>query len=178
MQGTLALELAAHAAFGLNLVIVGMGLNDDYLREQVERFRGQIRDIFLFTDRQPESAVGEWVWRNHVRVITAPWEKFWQSVRRELPPPEEIPLRMSWLTALSEAHRSLGGRVSNLIQKLQESFGTRPEQLASWSQVAALQGESGSIKPDACFERLPGIREFLTETFCPVNRDGKSVPET
>ena len=36
MNGTLALQLAAHAAFGSNLAIVGMSLDDRYLREQLE----------------------------------------------------------------------------------------------------------------------------------------------
>lgn len=70
MQGTLSLELATHAAFGLNLAIVGMSLDDDYLRKQIERFRGQIRDVFFFTDRPPKSAIGEWAWRSQVQSLS------------------------------------------------------------------------------------------------------------
>lgn len=48
LQGTLAFQLACHAAFQEVLVIVGMSLEDSYLREQIESFRSQIGEIFCF----------------------------------------------------------------------------------------------------------------------------------
>jgi hypothetical protein len=45
LNGTLALQLAAHAAFGNNLAIVGMSLQDEYLRKQISEFRNQINSI-------------------------------------------------------------------------------------------------------------------------------------
>ena len=164
MQGTLALELAAHAAFGLNLAIVGMSLNDDYLREQIGRFRSQIRDIIFFTDKQPESAIGEWAWRTSVQVITASWDEFWSSVRSEFPPPDEIGLRECWGSMLLAAFRSRGIPVRDIAQELRR-LGAPPDKLAPWYQVAALQGESGSTSPDATTRELPtAVRDFLVQT--------------
>ena len=46
LNGTLGLELAVHSCFGDNILIVGMSLDDDYLRRQIVMFRGQIRSIY------------------------------------------------------------------------------------------------------------------------------------
>ncbi|MBV8275287.1 MAG: SIR2 family protein [Verrucomicrobia bacterium] len=45
LNGTLAFELAVHSAFGNNLAIVGISLQDEYLREQIHKFRRQIDSI-------------------------------------------------------------------------------------------------------------------------------------
>src|SRR5206468_1707422 len=50
MHGTLALELATHAAFASRLVIIGMSLEDGYLRSQLERFMPQLSGVVWFVD--------------------------------------------------------------------------------------------------------------------------------
>ncbi len=44
----LAYQLSIHAAFQSNLVIIGMSLQDKYLRRQLAKFRQQIRKILWF----------------------------------------------------------------------------------------------------------------------------------
>jgi hypothetical protein len=46
-NGTLAFGLAIHLAFGNNLAIVGMSLDDEFLRKQIEDSRRQIKISFV-----------------------------------------------------------------------------------------------------------------------------------
>ena len=51
LDGTLAFELAVHTAFGNHLAIVGMSLQDEYLRKQIHKFRSQIDSITWFNSQ-------------------------------------------------------------------------------------------------------------------------------
>ncbi len=53
-KGSLAYELAIHAAFQSHLAIVGMSLDDRYLIEHLTDFRDQIRDVLWFLGGQPD----------------------------------------------------------------------------------------------------------------------------
>src|SRR6267378_7615739 len=67
LNGTLALQLAAHAAFGNNLAIVGMSLQDEYLRKQISEFRNQINSIVWFNSQFDD--LQSWSMCNGVEMV-------------------------------------------------------------------------------------------------------------
>ncbi len=83
LKGTLALELAIHAAFASRLVIVGMSLDDEHLREHIANYRRCLGEIIWFTSplRESESA---WASANGVVVVQiSTWSSFWSSVETQ-----------------------------------------------------------------------------------------------
>ncbi len=83
MNGTLALQLAVHTAFRETLVIVGMSLGDEYLREQILRFRRQIGTVhWVRAESDPlDSATEAWVRNANVAILTAPtWSEVWATI--------------------------------------------------------------------------------------------------
>jgi hypothetical protein len=77
LNGTLALQLAAHAAFGNNLAIVGMSLQDEYLRKQISEFRNQIHSILWFNSQFGD--LQTWAMRNGVEMVPVKWSEFWEQ---------------------------------------------------------------------------------------------------
>jgi hypothetical protein len=97
MNGTLALELACHAAFQEFLVIVGMSLEDKYLRDQIEKFKANIIKIIWFVCGDPSSEIQQWAEDNGVDLIkVSSWSHFWQSVQKQLPNPDTETLLHTW----------------------------------------------------------------------------------
>lgn len=81
MDGTLALELAVHAAFRCDLLIVGMSLEDDYLREQIAKFRPFIDGIYWVKPGTLEPDDATWAYKNDVSVVQpASFGSFWEYV--------------------------------------------------------------------------------------------------
>lgn len=74
LNGTLALELAAHAAFKNNLAIVGMSLQDQYLRDQISKFRNQIGSIIWFNSNFGGLKI--WAACNTVEIVQVEWSQF------------------------------------------------------------------------------------------------------
>jgi hypothetical protein len=86
LDGTLALKLATHAAFGNQLAIVGMSLEDQYLRDQISEFRNQIDSIIWFNAQFGNLEV--WARCNKVEMVQGKWSEFWEhwnttNVRQE-----------------------------------------------------------------------------------------------
>ncbi len=100
MQGTLAFQLACHAAFQEVLVIVGMSLEDEYLRKQIEGFRSQIGTVIWFVSDDPSDETRKWAWKNSINMIKGSWSKFWQAVEQKLPCPDAENLLHSWHDAV------------------------------------------------------------------------------
>lgn len=148
LQDTLALQLAVHMAFGLNLAIVGMSLEDLYLRDQLERFRSQINQVFLFTDSELSEGISRWAWKNDVTVVKSPWDEFWSMTVKEFPGPDELNLHASWLTLLMSSCGSLGNPTADAIQRLLE-MGAKLEHLDDLLAAAKLRGETVELRPDS-----------------------------
>lgn len=110
MRGTLGLQLAVHNAFENKLMIVGMSLEDRYLREQLKSFRSQIGAIYWFVDSvQPDDEA--WAWSNNVILVQQPWPTFWARVQAILPGPlEEAQLYQTWRIVMTEAYNECFGR--------------------------------------------------------------------
>lgn len=167
LQDTLALQLAVHLAFGLNLAIVGMSLEDVYLRDQLEMFRNQINQVFLFTDSEPSKEIARWAWKNAVTVVKSPWDEFWKMTVKEFPGPEELNLLTSWLMLLMSACGSSGTPTADAIQGFLE-MGAKIEDLDEWLTSAKLRGEKVELRPN--WGTTPMMSDAIKEFFGTVAR--------
>jgi SIR2-like domain len=135
LNGTLAFRLAAHAAFGNHLAIVGMSLQDKYLRDQITEFRSQIESIIWFNS----SFGGLEVWANCTRVemVQVQWSEFWAHWNAA--DVLEEGLMNAWCRVVDEAADELsGGRVYQMAQSITDDFGSKQT-----FEDSARIGESG-----------------------------------
>lgn len=103
MSGTLALELAVHAAFGSNLAIVGLSLDDKYLLDQLARFRKFIRTIYWFHDVDAlNDDKDRWCYRHGVDRVTVRWPEFWDAVAAKMPQPGNTIIARLWREVVTE----------------------------------------------------------------------------
>jgi hypothetical protein len=143
MSGTLALQLATHAAFGLDLAIVGMSLEDAYLRTQIESFREQIQTIIWFTTAPLRDELSEWSHRARIDVVRASsWPDFWNSVTSNLPSPDPGVLSFEWLQMVHYAFHLDGQPITEATNALLEWTKVNPEHMANWRWKAQMHGES------------------------------------
>lgn len=121
MDGTLALGLAVHLAFDSHLVIVGMSLDDSYLREQLMRYSDHYAKITWFSRPDDWSvSIQEWVrtmqQRNKIeigKVEAENWSDFWKAVDKHLPAPSEDALATAW-RELAKRVKQPGSRAAQL----------------------------------------------------------------
>jgi hypothetical protein len=109
----LGYRLAIHTAFHLPLVIVGMSLEDKYLREQLENFRYEIDTIYWFVDKSISESDKKWAQENRITlVISDSWEDFWRSVHTciSIPPITEYIIGKAWEGISEEAIKILEGK--------------------------------------------------------------------
>ncbi|HEV3209878.1 MAG TPA: SIR2 family protein [Chthoniobacterales bacterium] len=119
LNGTLALKLAGHAAFGNHLAIVGMSLQDDYLREQISEFRNQIGSILWFNNRFGDLAI--WAMCNKVDLVQVEWSEFWEKFNPADVPPEH--LTIAWYRLVCEAAEEMaGGRAHLMAKSIPDAF--------------------------------------------------------
>jgi hypothetical protein len=129
LEGTLALKLATHAAFQSNLVIVGMSLNDHYLREQLAEFRQQINKIIWFMSESEHKALSpelkKFAYLKNINIVTFfEWPVFWDAVGKELPQPDRDQLISRYDRLLNLSLNTLGSRMGILV-KLHDLGGMR-----------------------------------------------------
>lgn len=118
-EATLAFQLAIHAAFQSDLYIVGMSLEDAYLREHLAAFRSQIKRIYWFTDRDvtKEESLTRWCWTTRLDVVRVcpDWSDFWEAIAMHAPAIDASNVRTlgsRWSVVSEEAYDELvwGGR--------------------------------------------------------------------
>lgn len=138
MKDTLALELAVHAAFQDYLAIVGMSLDDKYLRDQITKFRSYIRGIFWFTTEEPSDSIRQWVLETDVTLIHVPsWPHFWRSVEEQLPNPNQTNLLVTWMNTFTRCFEIPKG-ISSSINFLRATFPVSDD----WIRFSENRGES------------------------------------
>jgi hypothetical protein len=168
---TLAFGLAIHAAYGNTLAIVGMSLDDEYLRKHLERFRGGIGPIFWFNSDFPDD-LSAWAERNDITCVRAPWAEFWQRWHEIPIELDQNQLAIAWYMAVNEAtEEAEGGAQGSLERSLaaspaaasSESFRNLAARMAAAGASAGEPGKSVLIdgkKPRkielALRERLSG----------------------
>lgn len=189
MNGTLALQIAVHSAFGLDLVIVGMSLDDRYLREQLEQFRAQIRTVTWVTDQKfPEDEDNEtraWCYRSGITIEHVEWSAFWDAIEASsLPLPDPSWLRHDWLQLVRQAYRELGNPMTEGLSQTDTMMRREGWPVDSCSVTgrlwaALMRGETPvefeawpSIQPDEQYE------DDLAELDHEINKAIKSVLKT
>jgi hypothetical protein len=145
---TLAFGLAIHAAFGNALAIVGMSLDDDYLRNHIERFRGSIGTIFWFNSDFSDE-LSSWAEKYEITRVRSAWNEFWQRWN-ELPIElDQNQLAMAWYMAVNEAvGEAEGGERGSLERSLTASPAAASSEglrnvAARLFAAGALAGETG-----------------------------------
>lgn len=109
MNGTLALQLATHVAFREKLVIVGMSLDDVYLRHQLTTFREQIGEILWIRSDSDHRDDEVDTWADDVGVTTVSdrsWDEAWASIAAAINSPRRPSERLmldAWAQFLSWA---------------------------------------------------------------------------
>lgn len=125
---TLAFGLAVHSAFRNNLVIVGMSLDDEYLREQLAQFRSQIERVIWFNSNFPEK-LSTWAKKNHIIMVTINWKDFWNRWGGLNVSIDEKQLNQAWYLAVHDAANELSGGTLKKISKTKIDITKIPEGL-------------------------------------------------
>lgn len=102
---SLSYQLAVHNAFDNTLAIVGMSLEDKYLREQIGSFREEINNIFWFqASTVTNEEIKKWCWKYDINlIIFDKWVDFWDEVDSTLPNPLETDILLTWLYLITES---------------------------------------------------------------------------
>ena len=138
LNGTLALQLAAHAAFGNNLAIVGMSLQDEYLRKQISEFRNQINSIVWFNSQFGD--LEAWAMCNRIDMVPVRRSEFWEQWNtRDVP---KDGLMIAWYRVVHEAADELSGGTAYLIAKSISDDCIRENMLVESARI----GESGELR--------------------------------
>jgi SIR2-like domain len=83
----LAFRVAVAAAYHKPLAIVGMNLDDQYLREQLREFRHEVGRVFWFRTAQRDAST-EFAEAHRIEVVTlSGWPQFWTAVSTTLKSP-------------------------------------------------------------------------------------------
>lgn len=96
LSGTLGLQIAIHQAFMENVLIIGMSLEDSYLREQIAQFRPQMRDVYWIRGGNGPARHSAWAHANDItEVFIADFAEHWSLFSRfaiadEAALPEEL----------------------------------------------------------------------------------------
>lgn len=141
MSGTLALQLAVHAAFGSRLFIVGMSLEDEYLRNQLEAFMAQLVGVYWFVDSTISSDLLLWALRIGVHTVkVGDWNDFWAEVEGSLPAASPLDAVLTWgsMVAMAIASRTPRAHIW-MIDGFRE-LGADHASLEPWRRAAALSG--------------------------------------
>ncbi len=154
---TLAFSLAIHASFGNTLVIVGMSLDDQHLRRQIERFRASIGPIYWF-NRQFSDELSSWAKEHDITTVCSEWSDFWQHWRRLPIDLEPRDLVAAWYLAVSEAvEEAEGGSLGSLERSLNEMQPT--EASRGLRRLAAHLAQAGTLAGESGKKRLIGGKE-------------------
>jgi hypothetical protein len=131
LNGTLALELAAHAAFKNNLAIVEMSLQDQYLLDQISKFRNQIGSIIWFNSNFGGLEI--WAACNKVEIVQVEWNQFWERWNTTNVPEEG--LMIAWYRVVSEAAAELSGGTAYGIAQSSPDAWIREETFADSAKI-------------------------------------------
>ncbi len=145
---TLAFGLAIHAAFGNTLAIVGMSLDDDYLRHHIECFRASIGPIFWFNS-DFSTELSSWAEKYEITCVRSAWNEFWQRWNKLPIELDQNQLAMAWYMAVNEATgEAEGGERGSLERSLASSPAAASSEglreiAARLAASGALAGETG-----------------------------------
>ncbi len=154
---TLAFGLAVHASFSNTLAIVGMSLDDAYLRRHIEQFRSSIGPIYWFNS-QFSDELSSWANEHGITTVRSQWGDFWQHWSTLPIDLERRDVAVAWYLAVSEAvEEAEGGSLGSLersLSKMQPRDGSR-----GISSLAAYLAQGGTAAGEPGKGRLVGGKE-------------------
>ena len=166
---TLAFALAVHATFGCDLAVVGMSLEDAYLREQITRFRDDVKSIFWFNSEFQE-APAKWAQANRVDMLPVNWSEFWSWWLKdrgfEL---DEENLCGAWYRVLSEAWDEVRGGAATVFKSSLASVGLDIGHLKDAEEL----GEPGQ----PISEEVAGLSGVVDDVGSRINQKGFALPQ-
>lgn len=181
LDGTLALQLAVHLAFGRHLLIVGMSLDDTYLREQLGRFRTQLRQVVWFVGEpvhriRPE--LRRWAWSNHVTVVQVEWPVFWLGASMRLHTfDDELRIKLVWHNTVREAFNMLSNpKLANLNLLLSHNAPLTLDQISRSYVQAFNSGEDMHYAPDPNIGlQMDSVLQPLQSDLLAAAREGRRI---
>ncbi len=143
LHGSLAFQLAVHSAFMSHLLIVGMSLEDEYLRRQLIQFRPQIKRIFWVSTKNIKKELKEWAIGNDIHVILInDWTEFWDTVDKSIKVPNYDAILRNWRIIFDYAYVISTGITSpHLNQQITNPDGSINRNSIDFIQLAINQGE-------------------------------------
>lgn len=108
LEHSLAFGVAIHGAFNNQLAIVGMSLDDKYLRHQIEEHRQSIGRIYWFNDDFP-SALAAWAGRHEITMVEAAWPDFWATCATLPVDIDPVDIAAAWYIAVDVATEEAEG---------------------------------------------------------------------
>jgi len=137
-EQSLAFTLAINVAFANTLLIVGMSLNDDYLRQHIEAARDDLKRDLLVDSSFPEE-LADWAARHRITTVRVDWGEFLGLLGQG-----HLPLRVS---KSRSTNRScvLGGTWRWSVRR-------RAEEGSMSRSRATYRGFHGGVPP-ACIDR-------------------------
>jgi len=152
---TLAFGMAIHAAFGNTLAIVGMSLDDKYLRHQIERFRPNIGAVYWFNSQFPDETLS-WTSEHGITTVQAEWSDFWQQWHTLPIDLNQEELIAAWYLAVYEAVEEAEG---GSLGSLERSLRGLPAAAQSLGKLAAYLSQAGTQSGEPGKARLIGGKE-------------------
>lgn len=149
---SLAFGLAIHAAFGNNLAIVGMSLQDKYLRRHIQSFRSQIKDVIWFNSSFSDESLS-WAQKHNIKPVLMSWPDFWKSWASLGVRLDETELCAAWYLTILEASDELeGGALGAFSQSFKQHLnlnkkdGILEQMIEAWKNAGETSGEPGDGK--------------------------------
>ncbi len=113
LSSTLGFEVAIHSAFLSPLVIVGMSLQDEYLCDQLTKYRGDIHEVLWFVVEMPSDEKLKWAERNMITVVKFDSPKdLWECIHEtsHIPKTSELLMNEGWKKVVHLAKEVIEGR--------------------------------------------------------------------
>lgn len=80
LKANLAFQLSIHHAFDDNLIIIGMSLEDQYLRDQISNFRDYLHGIYWVNSQRALDRHKDWIKNTRIEGIAVNWSDFWKQL--------------------------------------------------------------------------------------------------
>jgi hypothetical protein len=167
-NGSLAYVLAVSAAFENKLWIVGMSLDDQYLRDHLKGYGSQINRIRWFNSEDQLKRYESWARDAGVTLVPVDWSRFWSTIGHALDGQvRRAGVMTAWSHVLTVALQGLidGGPAGQLEDSARKIPLLSPAALRVKAQSRATYrhifdpGEGLRLLPDG-FDRL-GIEDEL-----------------
>jgi hypothetical protein len=181
LSSSLAFQLAIHAAFRNKLAIVGMSLDDQYLRDQIRDYRGEMDEILWFNSKERFNEANlEWARANRVTTVVMGWKEFWAKWADPLIDVRQEDLCAAWYRVIEEAALELEGGALGDLSRATAHFKPTPatDRLQKLAERLRAKGEDGG--ESGISQTIAGVKpsEILLKLRGRIQAAGYPIPST